>query len=208
MAQNIKHVGRLKTNNRKAIVAFRVIPDDPLNCLVVMTESLEAGDHDVLISLVDSPTGQNEYELGSAMMRTKLPDGSNMLARFSQTGKLMKMPTDAIEMTPNFQSSVNLKELNQIVADHRGVTVADLAVKDPNAEAPATPAPAAPVTVAPEMTAMDEALNTAEQPMTDDVMAASLRSQADAMFKEAKALREQAEELVPTKRKTKSKESA
>jgi hypothetical protein len=58
------------------------------------------------------------------------------------------------------------------------------------------------------MTAMDEALNTAEQPMTDEVMAASLRSQADAMFKEAKSLREQAEELVPTKRKTKSKESA
>jgi hypothetical protein len=208
MAANIKHVGRLKTNNRKAIVAFRVIPEDPLNCLVVMTESLEAGDHDALISLVDSTTGQTEYELGSAMMRTKLPDGSNMLARFSATGKLMKMPTSEIEMTPNFQSSVNLAELNQIMADNKGVTVADLAVKDPNQTTTQT-APVAPATnVAPEMTAMDEALNTAEQPMTDEVMAASLRSQADAMFKEAKSLREQAEELVPTKRKTKSKESA
>jgi|MDTC01.3.fsa_nt_gb pyocin large subunit-like protein len=211
MAANIKHVGRLKTNNRKAIVAFRVIPEDPLNCLVVMTESLEAGDHDALISLVDSTTGQTEYELGSAMMRTKLPDGSNMLARFSATGKLMKMPTSEIEMTPNFQSSVNLAELNQIMADNKGVTVADLAVKDPNQTTTETApvAPVAPATnVAPEMTAMDEALNTAEQPMTDEVMAASLRSQADAMFKEAKSLREQAEELVPTKRKTKSKESA
>ena len=208
MAANIKHVGRLKTNNRKAIVAFRVIPEDPLNFLVVMTESLEAGDHDALISLVDSTTGQTEYELGSAMMRTKLPDGSNMLARFSATGKLMKMPTSEIEMTPNFQSSVNLAELNQIMADNKGVTVADLAVKDPNQTTTET-APVAPATnVAPEMTAMDEALNTAEQPMTDEVMAASLRSQADAMFKEAKSLREQAEELVPTKRKTKSKESA
>lgn len=209
MATNIKHVGRLKTNNRKAIVAFRVIPEDPLNCLVVMTESLEAGDHDALINLVDSTTGQTEYELGSAMMRTKLPDGSNMLARFSATGKLMKMPTSDIEMTPNFQSTVNLAELNQIMADNKGVTVADLAVKDPNQQQTQTTAPVAPVTnVAPEMTAMDEALNTAEQPMTDEVMAASLRSQADAMFKEAKSLREQAEELVPTKRKTKSKESA
>jgi hypothetical protein len=142
------------------------------------------------------------------MMRTKLPDGSNMLARFSATGKLMKMPTSEIEMTPNFQSSVNLAELNQIMADNKGVTVADLAVKDPNQTTTQT-APVAPATnVAPEMTAMDEALNTAEQPMTDEVMAASLRSQADAMFKEAKSLREQAEELVPTKRKTKSKESA
>tara|TARA_B110000240_G_C13470627_1_gene440792 strand:- start:371 stop:994 length:624 start_codon:yes stop_codon:yes gene_type:complete len=207
MATNMKHVGRLKSNNRKAIVAFRVIPNDPLNCLVVMTESLEAGDHDALINLVDSTTGQSEYELGSAMMRTKLPDGSNMLARFNQTGKLMKLPTDNIEMTPNFQTSVNLAELNQIMADNQGVTISDLAVKDPNVKEPAKDAPVV-ANVAPEMTAMDEAFNTAEEVITDEVMAANLRSQADAMFKEAKSLREQAEELVPTKRKTKSKESA
>lgn len=132
MASNIKHVGRLTTNNRKAIVAFRVIPNDPEHCLVVMTENLEAGDHDALISLVDSTTGQSEYELGSAMMRTKLPDGANMLARFSATGKLMKLETKVIEMTPNFQTSINLAELNQIMADQKGITIADLALKDPN----------------------------------------------------------------------------
>jgi hypothetical protein len=41
--------------------------------------------------------------------------------------------------------------------------------------------------------------------LTDDVLAAQLRSQADAMFKEAKRLREQAEELSPTKKKTTTK---
>ena len=41
--------------------------------------------------------------------------------------------------------------------------------------------------------------------ITDEQLAASYRSQADSMFKEAKRLREQAEELVPTK---KSKASA
>ena len=39
--------------------------------------------------------------------------------------------------------------------------------------------------------------------LTDEDLAAQYRSQADALFKEAKALREQAEELKPTKRKTK-----
>jgi len=41
--------------------------------------------------------------------------------------------------------------------------------------------------------------------LTDDVLAAQYRSQADALFKEAQALRKQAEELVPTKKKTKAK---
>ena len=40
--------------------------------------------------------------------------------------------------------------------------------------------------------------------LSDEDLAASYRSQADAMFKEAKRLREQAEELVPTKRKSKA----
>jgi hypothetical protein len=41
--------------------------------------------------------------------------------------------------------------------------------------------------------------------ISDEELAAQYRSQADALFKEAKALREQAEELVPTKRKSTKK---
>ena len=48
----IKHVGRLTTNNRKLVVAYRVIPGDPENCLVIHTESLDAADHDTLINTV------------------------------------------------------------------------------------------------------------------------------------------------------------
>ncbi len=206
MATNTKHVGRT-TNNRKVVVAYRVIPEDPDNCLVIMTESLEAAEHDALINLVDSQAGQSEYELATAMARTQLPDGRNMLAGFNQTGKLMKLKTSEINMTPNFQTSVNLAELNTMIAEQKGTTVAGLALQDPTKEA--TPAPNAPVgQAAPAMSAMDEAVNTSEEVLTDEVLAAQYRSQADALFKEAKTLREQAEELVPTKRKTKSKESA
>jgi len=42
----------------------------------------------------------------------------------------------------------------------------------------------------------------------DATLAAQYRSQADTMFKEAKRLREQAEELVPTKKKKSVAESA
>ena len=54
----IKHVGRLTTNNRKLVVAYRTIPGDPENCLVIHTESLDAADHDSLINMVEGNAGQ------------------------------------------------------------------------------------------------------------------------------------------------------
>ena len=39
---NLKHTGRLKNNQRKCAVAYRVVPGEPESCLVVQTESLMA----------------------------------------------------------------------------------------------------------------------------------------------------------------------
>ena len=192
---DLKHVGRLTTNNRKLIVAYRVVPNDPEHCLVVHTDSLDAADHDSLINLVESNAGQSENDLANAMARTQLTDGSNMLARFHTTGKLVKVPTNVVEMTPNITTRVNLAELNKIIADQKGVTVADLAVKS------TAPAPTATTTEAPIVE--DATPVVGEEPLSDEQLAAQYRSQADALFKEAKALREQAEELVPTKKKAK-----
>ena len=85
-----------------------------------------------------------------------------------------------------------LNELNEIIAQQKGVTVADLA-----GVAPAT-------TLETETTTppADDGV------LTDEQLAAQYRSQADAMFKEAKRLREQAEELSPTKKKTKKTEES
>jgi hypothetical protein len=133
-----------------------------------------------------------------------------MLARFSATGKLMKLETKVIEMTPNFQTSINLAELNQIMADQKGITIADLALKDPNnptatSNAPEQTVPSAQAASAYTNTtaAMDEVVTTTDEVLTDDILAAQFRSQADRMSKEAAALRRQAEDLVPTVKKAK-----
>ena len=44
--------------------------------------------------------------------------------------------------------------------------------------------------------------------LTDDILAAQYRSQADALYKEAKLLRSQAEDLVPTVKKAAKKTTA
>ena len=197
---NLKHVGKLSTNGRKCIVAYRVLPEDPDHCLVVHTDSLDSDQHDTLIKLVESDTGQSSYELAEAMVRTQLPDGRNMLEAFHLTGKLVVQPTNIVTMTPNNQTSVNLAELNQMIAEEQGVTVSELAIKAKGA----TSSTNTQETVSP----VEDTVQTADSPLSDEDLAAKYRSDADRLYKEAKKLREQAEALVPTKKKTKKSEES
>ena len=209
----IKHVGRLKANQRKVIVAYRVIPGDKEaeSALVVDTASLADADHDTLIKTVESPAGQEAFEFAEVMARTTLSDGANMLARFHASNKLHKVKMSDVEMMPTPTYTIGLDELNKVIAEQRGTTIADLAMKDPNE--------------LPEGTTITEAGSVSNMPKTspvqaeaqaarvqapdngvlsDDELAASYRSQADRLYKEAKALRDQAEALVPTKKKSKA----
>ena len=163
-----------------------------------MTESLAAEEHDSLIQLIESQAGQEAYELGEAMARALLPDGRIMLSAFHSTGKMNKVDSSRVEMIPNSSTTVNLAELNRNIAEQQGVSVADLALKGPDG---ATVPDQTDKEV--DATAMYQGGTTAADNtvLSDDELAASYRSQADRLFKEAKALREQAEELVPTKRK-------
>ena len=200
---NIKHIGRIKNNKRRAIVAYRTIPGDPYSALVVLTEALPADEHDALIRLVESATGQQSDELADAMARAYLADGRNMLAGFHHTGQLKKVPTDQVEMTPNNQTSILLSELNEVIAQQKGIALDDLAVKDQRK--PANVQKEVPFEVLEDRTVIDELISTAapavETPLTELEMAVKLRSTADALFKEAQALRKQAESLAPAKKK-------
>ena len=199
---NLKHVGRQINNKRKCVVAYRVVPNEGNNCLVVFTDSLEAADHDFLMKLVESNSGQNAYEFAEAMARNTLSDGRNMLAAFHNMGKLAKMPTASIELTPNTQTTANLAEVNEAVAQQKGVTVEDLALQDGNA----APKPVAETTQSIAEDIAAEPLQAAtDGVLSDEDLAAKYRSDADRLYKEAKALREQAEALSPTKRKTAKK---
>jgi len=205
----LKHVGRMVRNQRKVVVAYRTIPGDATSCVVVTTENLMADEHDSLMRLVESNAGQTAEELGLAMARAVLPDGRNMLAAFHTTGKMVKAGTKDVEMMPDNKTVINLAELNKMIADQKGVSIDDLAVKDNTA------APQNKIDVNPQVDEDVQELATAQplqasenEVLTDEQLAAQYRSQADAMFKEAKKLREQAESLAPTKRKTKKTEES
>tara|TARA_Y100000114_G_C11752332_1_gene325013 strand:- start:754 stop:1410 length:657 start_codon:yes stop_codon:yes gene_type:complete len=210
---DIKHVGRLKTNQRKVVVAYKVIPkEDPaVSALVIDTATLDDADHDALINTVEGNAGQSAFEFAEVMARSTLPDGANMLAKFHATGKLVKVPHTSIEMMPNPNTTIGLDELVKIIAEQRGTTIAGLAMKNPDELPEGTT-----ITEAGSVSDMPKASNVAAEAqaaniqapdnaaLTDEQLAASYRSQADRLYKEAKSLREQAEELVPTKKKSKA----
>ena len=196
----LKHVGRVRKNQRKIVVAYRTVPGDPQSCVVVTTENLMADEHDALIKAVESDAGQSAYEFAEAMSRTSLPDGRNMLAGLHTTGKMVKMPTAEVEMIPDRNTSIPLDELNKQIADQKGVSVEDLAISDGSAKKESKSD-----TAFSEDYLYSDAPTTADTVISDEELAAKYRSDADRLYKEAKALREKAEELAPSKKKATAK---
>jgi hypothetical protein len=196
----LKHVGRVRKNQRKIVVAYRTVPGDPQSCIVVTTENLMADEHDALIKAVESDAGQSAYEFAEAMSRTSLPDGRNMLAGLHTTGKMVKMPTAEVEMIPDRNTSIPLDELNKQIAEQKGVSIEDLAISDGSSKKESQSE-----TAFSEDYLYSNAPSNEEPVISDEELAAKYRSDADRLYKEAKALRDKAEELAPAKKKTAAK---
>jgi hypothetical protein len=58
----LKHIGKDAKTNRKVVVAYRIVPGEPENCIIIRSESLDAASHDALMAAVESNAGQNAYE--------------------------------------------------------------------------------------------------------------------------------------------------
>jgi hypothetical protein len=199
----LKHVGRVISTKKKCIVVFRTLPGEAHSCLIVPTENLPDSYHDAIINLVESSAGQESYEFAEAMARTNFPDGSTMLPALHAQGRLVKAPTSSIEMTPTTSYSIQLSELNQVIAEQRGLAVDDLSLKSatPDAEDLVEPKNKQPETDAARTTSAT--VNEEFKPVMGDTpeeQAKFYRSQADKLAKEAAAMRRKAEELVPTKK--------
>jgi hypothetical protein len=201
---DLKHVGRVKSTGRKCLIAYRTLPGDAHNCLIIPTENLPDANHDALIQLVESSSAQSSYEFAEVLARAKFPDGSTMLPWLHTQARLLKVPTDQIEMTPNFTASVSLSELNQIIAEQRGISVNDLAIKN-TAEILKTEvvevAKVNDISPGSKTTAVsleESAVKTQFSGADDE--ARYYRSQADRLSKEAASLRRKAEDLAPTKK--------
>lgn len=200
---DLKHVGRLRSNQKKVVVAYRTLPGESDSALVILTENISDEQHDALIKLVESPAGQNSYEFAEVMSRTRFPDGSVMLPILHLNGKLSKVKTSDIEMIPNSQTSVGLDQLNQLIAEQKGISVNDLALGN-NTQIEEAAVINDLKTVEEQQGSIDSLKIENTEPLTDADLAKQYRSQADRLSKEAAQLRRKADELMPIKKKISS----
>jgi hypothetical protein len=197
----MKHVGKMKNNGAKIVIAYRTIPGDPTSALVVGTQQLMDSYHDSLMSLLESDAGQQADELADVMAVRRFPDGSNMLQFVHTNGLMSKVPTEGVLVTPDNKTSIPLNELNNIIATQKGVTLEQLAIKDgSNSTIP---------TLGETKTATDHTNEVVIESNTSEVNLSptEMRSRADALYKEAAKLRKTADELDPPKSKKTAKEA-
>jgi len=205
---DLKHVGRIVSTGRKRLVAYRTLPGESDHCLVVQTENLPDEQHNALINLVESGSGQESGEFAEVLARANFPDGSIMLAALHTQGKLTKIPTSQVEMLPNFNVKINLAELNVLIAQQNNVAVDDLAIKSSSAKVevkevgsvsnmPAETNDLGKTTSA----SVNETYVEPTKFDSAEAEAKHYRSQADKLAKQAADMRRKAEELVPTKKK-------
>ena len=205
MAKFTKHVGKMKNNSARIAVVYRTLPGDPHSALVVGTNGLTDAYHDSLMSLIDSDAGQQANELADVLAVRRFPDGTVMLQYMHANGHLKKVPTKLVLMTPNSQTSTPLDELNNIIAEQKGVKLEDLAISDgsPKEESKSTPVKEdiiVPDVVVPE-TKKAAVVESTEEISDPVLVAKSYRSKADKLAKDAANFRRMADAIDPPKAK-------
>ena len=206
--KNLKHIAKMRNTGSKVLVVFRTLPGESNSALVLPTAQLPDSYHDAIMTLVESEEAQQAFELGEIMFTRMFPDGRPMLRSMQADGRLAKVETDLVIMTPTPQSEISLSQLNVLIAEQKNCSIDELCTfvqGAPAAERDQKVEKKKPEAV--KETKSDPVRTPGDQPLTDLDLARSYRSQADAMYKEAARLRKQADELDPPKKKVKVPES-
>jgi hypothetical protein len=212
MAQPLKHIGRTKNTGVKLLVVFRTLPGESNMALVLPVANLSDSYHDSIMTLVETEQAQDAFEFGEIMFTRTFPDGRPMLQALQADGRLQKIATDTIIMTPTTQDQVELAQLNILIAEQKNCAVDDLYTfvsgapkkSDATVEDIAKVKDLAP-SVDPDIPAPVRAQAANTEALSDRDIAKSYRSQADAMYKEAARLRKEADALDPPQKKTTKK---
>jgi hypothetical protein len=209
----MKHVGKMKNNGARVAIVFRTLPGDPNSALVVGTNGLGDSYHDSLMSVIESDSGQQANELADVLSVRRFPSGEPMLEWMHGRGMLKKVPTTGVLVTPDNKTQIQLNELNELIANQKGVTLEELAItEEEKAEVKAVER-AAPTKNKWDKAREDKAAaklaeeEVASAPSSFELSPAEMRSRADALYKEAARLRKEADALDPPKKKSKSEPS-
>jgi hypothetical protein len=208
----MKHVGKIKNTGAKVLVVFRTLPGESNSALVLPVSQLPDSYHDSIMTVVESDQAQECFEFGEIMFMRTFPDGRPMLQAMQSDGRLQKVATDLVLMTPAPSAEIALDQLNVLIAEQKNCAVDDLYtfVKGAPKKTDATIENVAEIKnietqIDPDIPTSVKAQASNAGALSDRDLAKSYRSQADAMYKEAARLRREADELDPPQKKTTTK---
>jgi hypothetical protein len=193
---SFKHVGKIKNTGVRVLVVFRTLPGESDKALVLPTATLPDAYHNSIMELVETDQAQQSFEFGELMFVRLFPDGRPMLQAMQSDNRLQKVSTSNVIMTPTNNNEVSLDQLNILISEQKNCTVDELCtfVKGASTEKLKTTE----VTEKETSTKLQASNNAS---LSDEDIAKSYRSQADAMYKEAARLRKEADDLDPPKKK-------
>jgi len=118
----LKHIGRHA--DRKVAIIFREVPGEDHMCLLIYPDVLPTHMHNAIMKVLESTPGQSATNFADVLHRNVLPDGRPMLEALHREGKLKKVATNQIIVTPTATSSLKLDELNRLVKEMESGTEA------------------------------------------------------------------------------------
>ena len=202
----LKHIGKMKHNGAKVCVIYRTLPGDAFSALVVGTSSLTEAHHNTLMTELETPQGQQSNELGDHLSNRYFSDGTNILEQIHITGKLVKVATSDVLMTPTLVDEVPLNELNVMIAEQKGVSLDDLAIKADMPHKTRNNTKTQDIQIedlTKKPSKSDVVIDdlTKPKPPKELTTARDYRSEADRLYKEAARLKKIADEIDPPKKK-------
>ena len=210
--KSLKHVGKMKKAGSKVLVAFRTLPGESNQALVIPVSSLSDNYHDDIMKLVETTEAQSAFEFGEVLFTRSFSDGRPMLQALKADNRMAKVPTDDVLMMPSPGSEIALHQLNTLIAEQKNCAVDDLCtfVSGAKKNTPEVQELVKVKDLAPSTTPAVVPLKaSANEALSDKDIAKSYRSQADSMYKEAARLRKEADDLdPPAKKAAKAKEDA
>jgi hypothetical protein len=211
MANPVKHIGRIKNTGVKVLTVFRTLPGESDSALVIQVNQLKDEYHDAIMQLLETDQAQEAFEFGELLFIRHFPDGRPMLSALQQDGRLQKVATSSVLMTPTVNAAVPLDQLNVLIAEQKNCAVDELcnfvSGAQANAQAKTNADKKKESTKQEADPVVERAQAAPNAVLTDADIAKSYRSQADAMYKEAARLRKEADALDPPKKKVTVKET-
>ena len=98
----MKHIGRQINPKRRCVVAYRVVPKEADQCLVVFTDSLESDAHDALMNLVEIFNFSSSLLIRGPPPCTTTIESPNLFKILISLMKLLNIFSFVKTLPPNF----------------------------------------------------------------------------------------------------------